>query len=45
MAWTLRWVRQSAAGRVFDSMKRIVMVDEKWFYKFQQGQKYLYYLS
>ena len=26
-------------------MKRIVMVDEKWFYKFQQGQKYRYYLS
>ena len=39
-AWALRWVRQSAAGRVFDDMKGVVMVDEKWFYKFRQGQEY-----
>ena len=40
LSWALLWVRQSAAGRVFDEMKGVVMVDEKWFYKFRQGQKY-----
>ena len=40
LAWALRWVRQSAAVRVFDDMKGVVMVDEKWFYKFRQGQNY-----
>lgn len=45
VAWALRWVRQSASGTcVLDGMKGIVMVDEKWFYKYQQGQKYYWYL-
>ena len=38
----MRWVRQTATGKVFDEMKGIVMVDEKWFYKYQQGQKKYY---
>ena len=29
---------------MFDDMKGVVMVDEKWFYKFRQGQKTKYYL-
>ena len=40
LAWAMRWARQTASGKVFDEMKGIVMVDEKWFYKYQQGQKY-----
>ena len=37
LAWALRWVRESAGGgtRVFDEMKGVVMVDEKWFYTYQ----------
>ena len=36
LAWALRWVRESAGGtRVFDETKGVVMVDEKWFYKYQ----------
>lgn len=41
LEWALRWVRESHSGtRVFQSMHNVVMVDEKWFYMFKQGQKY-----
>ncbi|CAM9673728.1 unnamed protein product, partial [Laminaria digitata] len=41
LAWALRWVREAPGGiRTFDTMNNVVMVDEKWFYKYKQGQKY-----
>lgn len=30
----------AVSTRVFDETKGVVMVDEKWFYKYKQGQKY-----
>ncbi|CAM9344827.1 unnamed protein product [Ascophyllum nodosum] len=41
LEWAKRWVREGHGGaRSIDNMHNVVMVDEKWFYMFKQGQRY-----
>ena len=43
VVWVLRWVRTTAAAggyRVLHDFEDFVHVDEKWFYLFQDGQKF-----
>ena len=46
VVWVLRWVRTTAAAggyRVLHDFEDFVHVDEKWFYLFQDGQKFYLY--